>query len=383
MSTRKGLPAIGPGQFLLLAFLLAMPLIGHARFVALVIGNQNYPDAALVNPANDAEAVARAFEAIGYDDVQLVKDADTRAIDAALDQFSETAANSDVAIIYYAGHGVQIDGKNYLVPVDVSLMSSRDVRDLTTQRELTDEVGRASQFGLVILDACRDNPFSERVTKQRPRSVSTRGLTREESTVGSNTLVAYATASDDVANDGAGVNSPFTTALLTHVTNPDFDVYQLFGTVRDTVVRHTDGQQVPYHYGSTGGQRYFLHPIGHASQVYYPPDDESTSVVISPISLGDMLVASSRIQTLKNDLMQRDWARLLDSRSLSVAARQNIGRWRSTSGDLNVLIENLRARESTQTVYADVVVSRVDAQPDRIKVRVVRNGDGNWSPIKW
>jgi len=383
MRIRKDCLAKGPSQLVLLAFLLAVPLVGHTRFVALVIGNKTYPDAPLTNPANDASAVAKAFASIGYDDVSLVLDANTNAFNAALDQFSETVADADVAIIYYAGHGVQIDGKNYLVPVDVSLTSSRDVRDLTTQKELTEEVARASQFGLVILDACRDNPFSERVAKERPRSVSTRGLAREESSIGSNTLVAYATASDDVAADGIGLNSPYTTALLNHLTNPDFDVYQLFGTVRDTVVRSTGGQQVPYHYGSTGGQRYFLHPVGHASQSVSQNENELTSAATTPISLGDLLVASSRIQTFKKDMVERDWARLLDSRSLSVAARQNIGRWQSSSGDLNVLIENLRARESTQTVYADVVVSGVDLQPDRITVQVIRKRNGNWSPINW
>ena len=380
MNVTRGMLVIAAVKSVVLCALLFSPMIVQAKYVALVIGNQAYPDAPLSNPVNDADAIARAFENMGYDEVRVVKNADTRTFDTALDEFTATAAAAYVAVIYYAGHGMQIDGKNYLMPVDLKVNSSRDIRELITQRELVDEVARAKRFGLVILDACRDNPFANQVATTLSRSFSTRGLAREESASGSNTLVAYATASDDIAADGQGLNSPYTKALLNHVNNPEFDVYQLFGTVRDTVVLNTGGQQTPYHYGSTGGQRYFLHPKGYLTATR--PDD-SIADVTTPIVNEDFTIAVSRIQSFKDDLVNKDWGRLLDSRSLSADAVERVNRWRDASEEINVTMGYPRASQSTQSVYSDLVISGADVQPETFTVQVVRKADGNWSPINW
>jgi len=137
--------------------------------VALVIGNSNYKQSSLINPANDARAVAEKFEGMGYE-VVLALDADRGKMESVIDDFSLRASTAAKAVVYYAGHGVQIDGRNYLVPLNVKLASRRDLRKLTELSELTDEVMQASRLGVVIVDACRDNPF---VVPRRPKPLPT------------------------------------------------------------------------------------------------------------------------------------------------------------------------------------------------------------------
>jgi uncharacterized caspase-like protein len=228
--------------------------------VALVIGNSTYDRVAqLPNARRDAETVADTFEKIGYRSVVRVKDATRQDLIAALRNFRDLAASADWAVIYYAGHGVEIDGANYVVPVDARLVADKDVPDegVSLMRFL-DSIDSAKQLRLVILDACRDNPF---LTKMRMSTASRsigRGLARVEPD--GSVLVAYAAKHGQVAQDGAGQNSPFVSALVKRMMEPGLDIRRVFGKVRDDVLASTGRLQEPFIYGTLGGDDYIVNP---------------------------------------------------------------------------------------------------------------------------
>ena len=226
-----------------------------AKRVALVIGNSAYQNvAALPNPANDAAAVADMFKKAGFDTVDLRRDVGSLDMRRALRDFYDKAASADIAVVYYAGHGIEVDGTNYMVPVDAVLKRDRDVDDEAVSLDrILESVEQAKQLRLIILDACRDNPFARTMIRTTAaRALTTRGLIAAEPTT-SNTLIAYAAKGGSTADDGSSGHSPFTTALLAHLTTPGLDVRQAFGEVRDDVLKATDNKQEPYVYGSLGG----------------------------------------------------------------------------------------------------------------------------------
>ena len=244
-------------RFLLAAsmlFAVSQPAFAEKR-VALVIGNavyQNVPR--LPNPANDGTTIATTLKDAGFDVVDSRHDltaADTRR---ALRDFADRARDADIAVVYYAGHGIEVDGGNYLIPVDAKLERDTDVYDeaLSLDRVLL-AIEPAKKLRLVILDACRDNPFS----KNMKRTVATRaigqGLAKIEPT-SPNVLIAYSAKAGSTAADGDGKNSPFTVALSRHLTTPGLDVRRAFGFVRDDVLKTTNNRQEPFVYGSLGGE---------------------------------------------------------------------------------------------------------------------------------
>ena len=230
---------------------------GHAiaeKRVALVIGNSNYEKTArLPNPANDAALMAETFKSAGFDTVEIRRDLKAADMRRTLRDFTDTSRAADVAVVYYAGHGIEVDGTNYLVPVDAVLERDVDIYDeaLSLERVLI-AVEPARQLRLVILDACRDNPFARSMKRTLAARAVGRGLAKVEPT-SPNTLIAFASKAGSTAGDGDGKNSPFTAALVKHVTKPGLDLRKAFGYVRDDVLRTTGNRQEPYVYGSLGG----------------------------------------------------------------------------------------------------------------------------------
>ncbi|HYK80194.1 MAG TPA: caspase family protein [Micropepsaceae bacterium] len=223
--------------------------------VALVIGNSTYVNVPrLPNPANDALAVADLLKAIHFDSVQLRLDAGLADLRRAVSDFAYVAADADIAVVYYAGHGMEIDGNNYLVPIDAKLARDFDVDD---EALLLDRVLRAIEparrLRLVILDACRDNPFLKTMTRSVGSRSMGRGLAKVEPVV-SDTLIAFAARAGSIALDGGERNSPFTSALLKHIASPGIDIRLAFGHVRDDVLEMTGQKQEPFVYGSLGGK---------------------------------------------------------------------------------------------------------------------------------
>ena len=222
--------------------------------VALIIGNSAYDKVArLPNPANDAALIADTFKSAGFGSVDLRRDLKVGDMRRALRDFIDKARDADVAVIYYAGHGIEVDGTNYLVPVDAVLERDVDIYDeaLSLDRVMV-SVEPARQLRLVILDACRDNPFARSMKRTLASRAVGRGLAKIETT-SPNTLIAFASKAGSTASDGDGKNSPFTTALAKHVTKPGLDLRKAFGYVRDDVLKVTGNRQEPYVYGSLGG----------------------------------------------------------------------------------------------------------------------------------
>ena len=243
---------------LLLLMLCMTAAVARAeQRVALVIGNSAYTAVTpLPNPASDARAVAEKLSQLGFEVTPLIN-GDKRAMDEALRAFGRRAAAADVAMVFYAGHGVQVDGRNYLVPVDAKPpQQTQDLRyDFVDVAAVTDELAGARRLRIVVLDACRDNPIAAGLSRSLGRSLGdTRGLAKPPDL--DNTLIAYATAADATAADGEGAHSPFTAALLDHIGDPGLDIRLMFGQVRDEVRRATGNRQSPFVYVSLGGDSF-------------------------------------------------------------------------------------------------------------------------------
>jgi tetratricopeptide (TPR) repeat protein len=234
------------------------PVIDQGRRVALVIGNSAYQNVqALPNPARDADAIADSFRKVGFQSVQVEHDLTREQLTKALRKFEDVAATANWAVIYYGGHGIVINGENYLVPVDAKLFSDRDVLDeaVALNRVLVAMEG-AKKLRMLLLDACRDNPF---LTKMRQTTASrslTRGLAAVEPGVG--TLVAYAARDGQIAFDGNGQHSPFVIGLLNHMQTPNLEIGMFFRIVRDDVRSATRRQQEPFVYGSLPGEDFYF-----------------------------------------------------------------------------------------------------------------------------
>src|SRR6516225_3383870 len=232
--------------------------------VALVIGNSAYQNApALPNPKRDAQAIAATLKKGGYH-VVSANDVGNLQFKRTVRQFEDAAANAEIAVVFYAGHGIEIGGINYMIPVDAKLASDRDAEDeAITLGRILSSVDGAKQLGLVILDACRDNPFISRM--KRPRTAAMRAVTAglalvEPTNPTRNTLIAYAAKTGFAAEDGDREHSPFTESLLKHLFEPGRDIRFAFGYIRDEVYESTGRRQEPYVSGSLGGEHISLVP---------------------------------------------------------------------------------------------------------------------------
>ncbi|WFU28758.1 caspase family protein [Bradyrhizobium sp. CB1717] len=240
--------------FLLAAFCLGCGSAQAEKRVALVIGNSAYKSAPrLANPVNDASLVGGMLKKAGFDLVDIRLDLNAAEMRRALRDFGGRTREADVAVVYYAGHGIELDGTNYLIPTDASLETDSDVLDetLPLERALF-AVEPAKQLRLVILDACRDNPFAKAMKRTMAARAIGRGLAKVEPT-SPNTMIAFAAKAGSTASDGDSKNSPFAAALVERLPTPGLDLRKAFGFVRDDVLKNTGYKQEPYVYGSLGG----------------------------------------------------------------------------------------------------------------------------------
>ena len=217
--------------------------------LALVIGNGSYRDAPLKNPVSDARALSTKLRALGFE-VMIGENLGQRDMTRLVARFGERLAGHDVGMFFFAGHGIQVKGKNYLIPVDAQIGSENSVRAEAVDVDAVLDQLSASPLNLVILDACRNNPFERRF-----RSLSG-GLAQMEAPKG--TLIAYATAPGKVAQDGDGENSTYTTALLKVLAEPGLAVESVFKRVRSEVSRTTGDAQIPWKASSLTGDFYFV-----------------------------------------------------------------------------------------------------------------------------
>jgi uncharacterized caspase-like protein len=252
-----------PGVLLaFLAFVLPVSAAHAERRVALVIGNAAYQNApALAAPAKDASAMAAMFRKAGYDVVSTASNLGIAQFRSAVRQFDDAAADSDVAVVYYSGHGIQIKGTNYLIPVDAKLASDWDAEDqLVALDRLFDAVAQARRLGLIVLDASRENPFTKTIKQQRPKSPPVAAGVAATESANVNVVIAYAAKAGTLAANDVGDHSAYTTALMHSLFVPGLDVRLAFGRVRDEVLKATDNRQEPFLYGSLGGANIALVP---------------------------------------------------------------------------------------------------------------------------
>ena len=249
--------------------LLLTTLIAHLFFagqawaekrVALVVGNSAYVKSpVLANPANDAAEMARVLTEAGFEVIAGL-DLDKRAFDTKVRDFARALNNADVALFFYAGHALQVAGRNYLVPIDAAMDRERDLDFETVGVDFVlrqMEIDRENKTNLVFLDACRDNPLARTLARSmgtRSSSVS-QGLAQVQTGVG--TFISYSTQPGNVALDGAGANSPFTAALVKGLREPGRNLTSVMIDVRKDVLAVTGGKQVPWDHSSLTGDFYF------------------------------------------------------------------------------------------------------------------------------
>ena len=254
-------------EFLICGFCLAAGALfataaAAERRVALVIGNSAYKNAStLPNTINDSTAIAALFKSVGFEVVISRNDLGVVDFKRSVREFLITAENADMAVVYYAGHGIEISGTNYLVPVDARLSRDYDVDDEAVSLDrIIWALQTVRRLRLILLDACRDNPFASKLRSAGNRATARGGLAKIEE-VSADTLVAYAAKAGSISYDGDGINSPYATALIKHLAEPGLDIRIALGRVRDDVVAMTGGRQEPFIYGSLGGATIPLVPL--------------------------------------------------------------------------------------------------------------------------
>ena len=255
---------------------------GEVR-IAMVVGISAYKNAPrLSNPVNDAHAIGDALRRLNFDVAEL-DDVDFLNFQRGLREFGIRAQDADVAVVYYAGHGVQVDHENYLLPSDAKLEREHDLLyEALPLSLILGEISQAHKIGIVLLDACRNNPFIERMSRSMSvagRAIATSlGLARVDN-VPRNTMVVMATKADQVADDG-GEHSPFAAALLAHFQLPGLELSLFFRSVRDTVLRATSNRQEPYVFSSLGAEPFYFYPR--------PPNHPPQIAEVKPLEVTDL-----------------------------------------------------------------------------------------------
>jgi tetratricopeptide (TPR) repeat protein len=240
------------------------PVVVNERRIALVIGNSAYRNVPpLTNPVRDATSIADALRRTGFQTVTLLTDLPREKLIDALRNFAQLADSADWALVYYAGHGIEMGGANYLIPVDAKLSTDRDVGFETVPLDqVLSAVEGAKRLKLVLLDACRDNPFASQM--RRTMATASRSIGRGLASVEpeSGTLVVYAAKHGETALDGDNGNSPFATAFMKNIQTPGLEVRRMFDFVRDDVLDMTNRRQQPFSYGSVSGRQEFFFVAG-------------------------------------------------------------------------------------------------------------------------
>lgn len=339
-----------------LVCVVSSPMGAWAKSVALVIGNSAYSaQAPLPNPPRDARGVAGALRTLGFEVTELF-DLDKARMTSSLSEFAFRASQARVAVIYYAGHGMEMNGANYLIPVDARLR--HEIQLAYEGVNLEDAIraaSLASDLRLVLLDACRDNPFTPGMTRVDPTRSMNRGLARIESA--GEVHVAYAAAAGAVAKDGPeGQYSPFAGALIETLRETPRPIDRLLGTVRDRVMAATGGQQRPQLSGPPLSQDVFLSALPRPAQPLAPSAGGAPAPAPGNVAARDL----ERAQAGSLEAMLRlgrSYARGLDG--LSKNADEAIRWWRRAAE-----LGDLRAMNNLGLIYGHVIQSEQPRSSD-------------------
>ncbi len=262
-----------------------------AKRIALVIGNAAYVEAgALINPVNDAADMAKALTQSGFD-VILGLDLDRHGFDEKLRAFSRGLDDAGTAVLFYAGHGLQVSGRNYLIPVDASLRTERDLDFEAVSLDFVlhqMEAGREGKTTIVFLDACRDNPLARNLARTMGTRSASIGQGLAEAHTGVGTFIAYSTQPGNVALDGAGRNSPFTAALANRIQTPGRNLNALMIEVRNEVLKTTGGKQVPWDHSAL------------TSDFFFRPGTQAANG--APVSAGESEIIQARLRAIEEQI---------------------------------------------------------------------------------
>lgn len=363
--------------FFALALLNPGPAAAQSK-IALVIGNSDYTHSrTLKNPSNDATSVAEVLKKIGFD-VTLKFNLRYEDMRRSIRDFSQAAAEKDIAVVYYAGHGLELGGENYLIPVDAKAERDIDLDyEAVTLSSVLLAVKPAKRLRLVILDACRTNPFADRMklSSGLTRSV-VRGLGRVEP-VG-DVLVAYSAAAGTVAQDGQGNLSPYASALQKHLPTPGLDIRLVLGKVRDSVLVETNKQQEPHYYGSLSGDIIALIPA--------LPQSED-------IKGQELLVAEARKSTAEAEVRRKEQEALAaqaelrrreteaeTERYIAEARRKALDAKASREEQEQLAAEAKRKREEADTEREEAEKKRQQEEEEREAKRTEQEKQENAKP---
>jgi Caspase domain len=268
------------------AFLLPLgswPTFAQEKRVALVIGNSEYQHTPqLTNPANDASDIAEELTKVGFSVIDR-RDLDKAGMDRTLRDFAEALSGAKVGLFFYAGHGIQVGGQNYLVPVDAKLSTPAAVDFEMVRLDLVQRtMEHTTTTNIIVMDACRDNPLARNLARAlgtRSTQIG-RGLSAQES--GEGTMISFSTQPGNVALDGDGRNSPFAEALIKHMSTPGEDISTILINVRNDVMQATGRRQVPWEHSAMTARFFFLGK-GQEAKVLPPANDIRPPTITTPV----------------------------------------------------------------------------------------------------
>jgi uncharacterized protein YraI len=301
---------------------------GATDRVALVIGNANYANTPrLGNSLSDAEAIRNKLEKIGFS-VDHYEDLDGQSFRIALGKFTERAVNADLALVFYAGHGIEIEGKNFLIPTDANMDSQATAQFETIKLDdILSSVTQARTLGMVLLDACRDNPFVNTIKRANGTRSISRGLAPLSIEQETGLLVSFAAQAGSTAADGDGKHSPYTSALLNVLDEPGLEVNRIFRKLRQNVVASTNGMQTPIELMQLPDQDVYLVPPQNNSVQL---QDSSNNVDRDqPINQDPFVAYLDAVKSRDNNLLKRfiqrwpDHARAENARQILMERTEN------------------------------------------------------------
>jgi uncharacterized caspase-like protein len=298
--------------------------------VALVVGIGAYQNAPpLPNPPKDARALAESLKKLGFQ-VELAIDPDKARLEQAVKRFGDQLQGAKVGLFFYAGHGLQVSGRNYLVPADAKIDNERSLPFAAVDADLVlTQMETSTPISLVFLDACRDNPFSRSLARSMGTRSAAVGRGLAQIAAGEGSLIVFATQPGNVAEDGKADHSPFTEALLKNLAAPGLEVRQMLTRVRQQVKEQTNGKQIPWDHSSLTQDYYFLGPTTVVVQPQAAPAAQPKAAGVDPMAVQLSLWES--VRTSQDPADFEDYLKQYPDGKFAAIARRRVAALKTAS----------------------------------------------------